>query len=610
MHYGYRDFTSNGADTLETVPVGIPFGQRIRLSAGDIDGISRVYGFTPTNTTITTVPEGLPIVVDGVPGVSPQAFPWTPGSQHSISVSAQFGTDPLYRLAGWTDGGFATHTVTASTAVTVLAAVFQRLHSVSIVAAGNGSVSLYPPSPDGYYPERMLLKITATPGAGSKLYMWSGLPDLQSNGYGLASENAVLEVPTVSTSYTAFFTPQVMTTIDSQPQGRQVIVDGGLYLTPARFGWLPGSAHNVSLAAQQTASDLASRYRFTAWENGGSQTSRTVVAGLSDSTFKATFSTQYLLSTVANGPGAVTASPVSTDGFYDAGSMVQVIAMPTDGNTLQYWMGDLLGDSPVATVKMDQPRNVLGGFGPIVAFAALLNAGTYQFNPIFSSATPAVAPGEIVAVFSKNTIGPDSSTPGQIQEGKVTTSLAGTRILFDGVPAPLLLAQQDFALAIVPASVSGKSTTVVQVERNGVQLGGGFLHSVQQTFPGIFTADASGKGQIAANNEDSSLNSSSNPAAAGSILSFYVTGGGLPQKPLADGQVMDSNLIGLQAPVYVRLGKIPAQLVYAGSIPTAVNGALLVQIRVPTEQLPGPAVPIQLILGNYASPPGTTIAIK
>ena len=38
MHYPATGFTRNAQDSMETVPVGIPIGQRNGLSAGDIDG--------------------------------------------------------------------------------------------------------------------------------------------------------------------------------------------------------------------------------------------------------------------------------------------------------------------------------------------------------------------------------------------------------------------------------------------------------------------------------------------------------------------------------------------------------------------------------------------
>ena len=610
MHYGFRDFSNNGQDTLESVPLGIPFGQRTNLSAGDIDGISRLYLITPQNTTVTTEPAGLPIVVDGVSGVSPQSFPWAPGSTHTISVSAEFGTDPHYRLVRWSDGGNATHEVSASSSRTVFAAVFQRLRLASVaVSSGNGTVSILPPSPDGYYPERMPLRITAVPGPGSKLYTWSGT-SVQANG--TASETANVEVLVANSRFTAAFTTQTVTTIDSEPRGLPVQVDLGTYLTPVRFLWTAGSSHTLSVTAEQTGSSATSQFRFQAWEDGGTQTLRTITAGASDTTLKATFQTRYLLSILTSGPGIVTASPPSPDGFYDANTEVQLTALPNGGGVVLYWLGDLLGDGLLRTIKMDQQRSVAAGFGSPITFAALSNAGTYQFSPVYNASTPSVAPGEIAAVFAYkgNVIGPASPTGGQVQSGKVTTSLAGTRVLFDGVAAPILYASQDFVLAVVPSSISGKTLTVAQVERNGVLVNSGFLHTVQETFPGIFTANVSGSGQISAINEDFSPNSVANPAAPGSIVSFYATGGGLPETPVPDGQVMGSDLVRLKSVSYVRVGKLPAEVLYAGSIPTLVNGALLVQIRLPKEILGGPAVPIQVIFGNYASPPGTTIAIR
>src|ERR1019366_5240889 len=116
MHYGATGFTRNGLDSMETVPVGIPIGQRLGLSAGDIDGISRAYGLTPTATTITTVPSGLPITVHGVAPVSPTSFDWGPGSKHTIIAAApQAGAAaPRYVFVRWSDGGAPSHTITAS----------------------------------------------------------------------------------------------------------------------------------------------------------------------------------------------------------------------------------------------------------------------------------------------------------------------------------------------------------------------------------------------------------------------------------------------------------------------------------------------------------------
>jgi uncharacterized protein (TIGR03437 family) len=60
----------------------------------------------------------------------------------------------------------------------------------------------------------------------------------------------------------------------------------------------------------------------------------------------------------------------------------------------------------------------------------------------------------------------------------------------------------------------------------------------------------------------------------------------------------------------VRLGKLPAQIQYAGSAPWLVNGVIQVNVWIPNELIGDPAVPVQLIIGDCSSPPGTTIAVK
>ncbi|HUP58185.1 MAG TPA: M12 family metallopeptidase, partial [Bdellovibrionota bacterium] len=44
MHYPADAFSSNGLPTIETLPEGIPIGQRFSLSAGDVAGVSELYG--------------------------------------------------------------------------------------------------------------------------------------------------------------------------------------------------------------------------------------------------------------------------------------------------------------------------------------------------------------------------------------------------------------------------------------------------------------------------------------------------------------------------------------------------------------------------------------
>jgi hypothetical protein len=43
MHYPADGFSKNGLPTIETIPAGIPIGQRIALSAGDLSAVSKLY---------------------------------------------------------------------------------------------------------------------------------------------------------------------------------------------------------------------------------------------------------------------------------------------------------------------------------------------------------------------------------------------------------------------------------------------------------------------------------------------------------------------------------------------------------------------------------------
>ncbi|MCX6629733.1 MAG: M12 family metallopeptidase, partial [Candidatus Solibacter sp.] len=327
MHYGATGFTRNGLDSMETVPVGIPIGQRNGLSAGDIDGISRAYGFTPTATTITTAPAGLPITVDGVSAVSPKSFDWAPGSTHTIAVATQAGSaDPRYVFVRWSDGGDASHTITASPGQTVFCAVYQTQHKFAYdVASGSGAVAAFPVAADGYFPERQPVRVTATPAEGSQFIRWvaTGTTNLEASGSSLSTADATVQVQSANTQYLATFSTLPLTTIDSNPRGLRVTVDGTSNLTPLRFAWTAGSTHTLDLAASQTFGNNTVHYQFTGWDNGSAATARTVTAGNGAATFTAGFSTKYLLTADTIGSGTIALSPSSPDGYYDAGTQVR-----------------------------------------------------------------------------------------------------------------------------------------------------------------------------------------------------------------------------------------------------------------------------------------------
>ncbi|MBC7926642.1 MAG: hypothetical protein H7039_13390, partial [Bryobacteraceae bacterium] len=132
---------------------------------------------------------------------------------------------------------------------------------------------------------------------------------------------------------------------------------------------------------------------------------------------------------------------------------------------------------------------------------------------------------------------------------------------------------------------------------------------VQNASPAWFTADSTGLGQIAALNQDGSLNRAGNGAVRGSVLVLYGTGEGLVTPLPASGGLV-SELTRPVLPVSVLIGGVPAAIEYAGGAPGLVSGLLQVNVRVPESSPVGDAVPVVLLVGEFRSVTGTTATIR
>ena len=287
---------------------------------------------------------------------SPQSFTWPSGGSHSISVPQTQGTSPRYVFARWSDHGDATHTVVASAGVTVFCAEYSRQYPVQAnVASGQGTAALFPTSPDGYLPDRYPFLASAQPANGYGFIRWTGATSLGAFGSSVSNTAAAVEVTGIAANYQATFTNGPITTVNSEPLGALVLVDGLSYFTPVNFSWTPSSTHTLNYTASQLQGTNSLRYQFVAWEDG-STGPRTVTAAGSSATYTAKFNKQYLITSGTIGAGTVALSPPSADGFYDEGTVVQVMANPGSGQTLRYWLGDLAGNSTPTSVTADQTR--------------------------------------------------------------------------------------------------------------------------------------------------------------------------------------------------------------------------------------------------------------
>lgn len=227
-----------------------------------------------------------------------------------------------------------------------------------------------------------------------------------------------------------------------------------------------------------------------------------------------------------------------------------------------------------------------------------------------SFAPSAIAPGEIVTVFGTN-IGPPTLTPLKITNGLVDTELAETRVLFDGIPAPLIYVRNDQLSAVVPYALTGRFSTRMQVEYRGVRSEAIELR-VADTAPGIFTFTVSGSGQGAILNQNYSDNGMAAPAARGSEVMIYLTGAGQTTPLGAEAAIAPA--AGAQkrvnAEVRVIIGGRQAEVTYAGTAPGNTSGLTQVNAKIPTDVQPGNAVPVQVIIGGISSQSGVTMAVQ
>jgi uncharacterized protein (TIGR03437 family) len=217
-----------------------------------------------------------------------------------------------------------------------------------------------------------------------------------------------------------------------------------------------------------------------------------------------------------------------------------------------------------------------------------------------------VAPGEVITLIGSG-IGPASTQ--QPVGSPSSTVLAGTSVLFDGKPAPLLYAAPSQINAIVPFGSSVTTTTQLEVDSQGQAIAR-LLLSVATAVPAIFTLDSSGVGPGAILNQDSTVNSPSNPAEKGSVVSVFASGAGQTDPPSTDGQTAGAIPPSILLRVSVHIGGPDAQVLYAGGAPGLIAGIVQVNCLVPADAPSGPAVPIVLTVGTASSPAGVTVAIK
>jgi uncharacterized protein (TIGR03437 family) len=254
------------------------------------------------------------------------------------------------------------------------------------------------------------------------------------------------------------------------------------------------------------------------------------------------------------------------------------------------------------------------GFIANVGYGASQPAPALSATNFGSLIQEPVAPAAVVTLFGSG-IGP--SVPATLQldsSGKVATMLSGTQVLFNGTAAPLILAQSDQITVIVPDGVMNGTHATVNVQNSGKTVAS-LTVPVNPVDPALLTIAPTGLGQAAALNQDGSVNSAINPAAAGSIMTLFAVGTGATTD--GDGAVAtapkNSATQNGQTPggVQAAVGN-PFQLatvLYQGPSPGSISALTQLNVRLPTG-VTGTQVPVFILTGGQTSQTGVTLAVK
>jgi len=291
----------------------------------------------------------------------------------------------------------------------------------------------------------------------------------------------------------------------------------------------------------------------------------------------------------------------SNGGLYITGNTSLQVFVTTPQAFETQWPAPLTvfpGTAVAAKFDFSQPAGL--------CLASLVNAATFQpgINNTHGVWDGAVAPGELVTIFGQN------FTPGP-----------GLKVMFDDHAAPILYSASGQIDAVVPFEVSDApgSSTKVSIQSGG-QTYGPVVLPVAPAQPGLFAqggtwvlvgANYTYYNFAAAINENGTLNSISNPAPPGSVITAFMTGAGNYNPPIANGSLgpltppFPQPILGVSASV----GMEQAPVLFAGQAPGLIAGVAQVNIRIPEDAQSGVAT-LVVFVGNYAARPLAELAIR
>ena len=277
---------------------------------------------------------------------------------------------------------------------------------------------------------------------------------------------------------------EVTTILDNlaSPRGLALDADGNLYFTEA------GGPHVRRLDPQGNLTSIA---------DGVWNVPRGIVTDDSGGVFVADTGLQQILHVDSSGK-VTTVAGTGSPGFSGDGGNALSAALNFPWDIAAGSEGALY----VADLENNRIRELLPGADAVTTIQ-VLNGASLQPGP--------VAPGMLVDL-----------------PGTGLTASDAPQVLFDSIDTPVLALDSTRLIVEAPPEIAGHDTVQIQVVNQGQTVAQASAQVVDAA-PALL---ADSNGQASAVNQDGTLNSPSNPAPRGSIVSLYGTGQGVAGLPV------------------------------------------------------------------------------
>jgi uncharacterized protein (TIGR03437 family) len=563
---GTVTIASNGL-TPQVVNVKVVVSTTLTLSPASLNFTAFTGGSSPANQTVN--------VTTGVP--SPVSIATAGGAWLSATLSG--GTTPAVVTVSANLGNLVAGTYSGSVVVTSTGA----LNSPQTIAV---TFVVSPPN-----------AITATPASVSFAYVLGGqTPAAQSvsltSTQPLAISNTIANGSWLTVSNTSGLTPSTYT-LSVNPGS----LAAGTYSATINVKGVAGSNAPVTatipvtlvVSNKPTLAASPSSLTFSAPANGSNPASQSInLSGSSALQFTLAASPSWLgVSASSSATPSMLVATVNIKGM-NQGSYQGSITVTSAA----------AGNSPViipVTLNITAPLVVPG---PTIN--AIVNGASYD--------STGFSPGAIVTIFGSQ-LGPETGvTFGLNSRGGLDSTLGGVNVTVNGEPAIPIFVQSGQINLILPYGLPTTGQANVEVQYNN-------LTSPEFSIPllpanvQIFTANASGSGPGSILNQDYSVNTATNPAAKGSYIAIFGTGGGAVNPAVTAGGIAGSTLSWVTLPYSATVNGETATVTYAGTAPGLVFGVYQFNVQLPADA-PSGAVKLVVTVGDSKSQSDVTVFVK